>query len=195
MSGTWHHCFGRPWHPAVDPGKDRGGDCQRFRRKVTSSCLGRPIRGCLTATNGGSDPRHPLQPWHEGARPIARKTAPKTAASDRLRDLILQSLEDDKAEDVVTLDLRDLSTIADWMIVCSGRSSRQVSSIADKLIGRLKAETGLRPHGEGLGLGEWALVDAGDVVVHVFKPERRAFYQLEKMWAPELRERLAGSAG
>ena len=73
--------------------------------------------------------------------------------------------------------------MADYMVICSGRSSRQVSAIADKLVERLKQELGVISKVEGKETGDWVLIDAGDVVVHVFRPEVRDFYQLEKMWA------------
>lgn len=94
---------------------------------------------------------------------------------------ILASLDDDKAEEVVQIDLRGKTTIADFMVVCSGRSTRQVAAIAEKLIERLKA-LGIRPRSEGIEQGDWALVDAFDVIVHIFRPEVREFYALEKMW-------------
>jgi ribosome-associated protein len=97
---------------------------------------------------------------------------------------VLSSLDDDKAEDVVPIDLRGRSSVADWMVVASGRSSRQVTAIAEKLAERLKQEAGLSVKVEGKATGDWVLIDAGDVVVHVFRPEVREFYQLEKMWQP-----------
>jgi ribosome-associated protein len=85
---------------------------------------------------------------------------------------------------VVTTDLRGRSSVADHMVICSGRSSRQVAAIAEKLVERLKAEFGRTPKVEGKEQGDWVLIDAADVVVHVFRPEVREFYQLEKMWMP-----------
>ncbi|MCP1336708.1 ribosome silencing factor [Futiania mangrovi] len=106
------------------------------------------------------------------------------AASRDLLDLILTSLDDDKAEDVVSIDLRGKTTLADHMVVASGRSNRQVSSMADKLVRRLKeAGRGGSLRTEGLSQGDWALIDAGDVIVHIFRPEVRAFYDLERMWS------------
>ncbi|MBC7137265.1 MAG: ribosome silencing factor [Defluviimonas sp.] len=105
-------------------------------------------------------------------------------ASDVLLDRVLASLDDDKAEDVVAIDLRGRSSVADHMVICSGRSSRQVGAIAEKLVDRMKAEFGRTCKVEGKDQGDWVLIDAGDVVVHVFRPEVRDFYQLEKMWLP-----------
>jgi ribosome-associated protein len=99
--------------------------------------------------------------------------------------LILASLEDDKAEDIVQIPLAGKSEIADHMVIATGRSSRQVSAIADKLADRLKHEAGLIARMEGKELGDWVLIDAGDVIVHVFRPEVRDFYQLERMWLPQ----------
>ncbi len=104
--------------------------------------------------------------------------------SEELLERILASLDDDKAEDVVSIDLRGKSSIADYMVVCSGRSTRQVAAISDKLVERLKQEFGRQSKLEGKDVGDWVLIDAADVIVHVFRPEVREFYQLEKMWMP-----------
>ncbi|MBM9596199.1 ribosome silencing factor [Roseitranquillus sediminis] len=107
---------------------------------------------------------------------------PTEPASDELLALILKSLDDDKAEDVVEIDLRGKSEMADWMVIASGRSSRQVGAISDHLVERLKDATGRGAKVEGKDAGDWVLIDAGDVIIHVFRPEVREFYQLEKMW-------------
>lgn len=96
--------------------------------------------------------------------------------------LILTSLEDDKAEEIVEIDLAGKSSIGDYMVVCSGRSSRQVGAIAEKLADRLKQAAGISAKIEGKETGDWVLIDTGDVIVHVFRPEVREFYQIEKMW-------------
>jgi len=102
--------------------------------------------------------------------------------SDSTLARILSSLEDDKAEDVVSIDLRGRTEMADFMVVASGRSSRQVAAMADKLLERLKHDCGVACKVEGKDQGDWVLIDAGDAVVHLFRPEVREFYQLEKMW-------------
>ena len=103
--------------------------------------------------------------------------------------LVLARLDDMKAEDTITIDLRGKSAIADFMVVTSGTSSRHVGSVADRVIRGLH-EAGIRQvRTEGMPLCDWVLIDAGDVIVHVFRPEARAFYNLEKMWAG------GGSAG
>jgi ribosome-associated protein len=104
--------------------------------------------------------------------------------SDALLDQVLASLNDDKAEEIVTIDLRGKSQMADHMVIASGRSSRQVAAISEKLAERLKEVFGLTVRMEGKDSGDWVLIDTGDVIVHVFRPEVREFYQLEKMWLP-----------
>ena len=116
-----------------------------------------------------------------GPAPAAHSEAP---TSDVLLARILASLDDDKAEEVVQISLRGKSSIADHMVIASGRSSRQVAAISEKLVERLKAEFGMTCKIEGKDIGDWVLIDAGDVIVHVFRPEVREFYQLEKMWMP-----------
>ncbi len=103
-------------------------------------------------------------------------------AADVLLARVLASLDDDKAEEVVTIDLRGRSAFADYMVIASGRSSRQVAAISEKLTERLKQDPGVLCKVEGRETADWVLIDAGDVVVHVFRPEVRAFYQIEKMW-------------
>ncbi len=112
----------------------------------------------------------------------ATKTIDYTSAE--LLEQIIQSLNDDKAEDVVQIDLRGKTSIGDYMVVASGRSTRQVSAMAEKLVDRLKTDLGLISKIEGKDTGDWVLIDTGDVIVHVFRPEVREFYQLEKMWQP-----------
>lgn len=101
-------------------------------------------------------------------------------------DVVRQSLEDDKAEEIVVIDLLGKSSIADHMIVANGRSQRQVGAIADHLGRRIKENGFGAARIEGLPACDWVLVDAGDVIIHVFRPEVRKFYNLEKMWAAEL---------
>ena len=104
--------------------------------------------------------------------------------SEQLLGHILASLDDDKAEEIVQIDLRGRSEMADYMVICSGRSTRQVAAISEKLVDRLKQDHGRLSRIEGKDTADWVLIDAGDVIVHVFRPEVRDFYQLEKMWQP-----------
>ena len=102
---------------------------------------------------------------------------------DALHRMILASLDDDQAVETVSIPLAGKSSIADYMVVSSGRSSRQVGSMASKLTEKIKAETGRSPRVEGMPTADWVLIDAGDVIVHLFRPEVRSFYNLERMWA------------
>tara|TARA_B100001109_G_C18775477_1_gene432857 strand:- start:466 stop:828 length:363 start_codon:yes stop_codon:yes gene_type:complete len=116
-------------------------------------------------------------------QPTAQNTAEETT-SELLLDRILTSLKNDKAEDIVQIDLRGKSSIGDYMIIASGRSSRQVTAISEKLVDNIKKDFGRSSKVEGKNAGDWVLIDTGDVIVHVFRPEVREFYQLEKMWQP-----------
>ncbi len=111
---------------------------------------------------------------------MTENNAPLT--SELLLDQILKSLEDDKAEEIVKIDLGGKSEMADYMVIASGRSSRQVAAISDHLVDRLKQGFGVPSKIEGKESGDWVLIDTGDVIVHIFRPEVREFYQLEKMW-------------
>jgi len=117
--------------------------------------------------------------------------APPIAAPDSVPDgaplsnLILALLDDAKAEETVTIDLRDKSAIADTMIVTQGRSNRHVGAIAERIIHGLKDGGHGRTGVEGLSTCDWVVLDAGDVIVHVFRPEVRTFYNLEKMWSSD----------
>jgi ribosome-associated protein len=102
-------------------------------------------------------------------------------AEDILR-LVLARLDDMKAEDIVTIDLRNKSSIGDYMVVSCGRSQRHVGSVADRIVEDLH-KAGVAARVEGQPHCDWVLIDAGDVIVHVFRPEVRSFYDLEKMWA------------
>jgi ribosome-associated protein len=112
-------------------------------------------------------------------------------ASETLR-LILGRLEDMKAEDTVTIDLTGKTSIADTMVVCSGRSNRHVGAVADRVLEGLKQAGIPDARVEGKTQCDWVLIDAGDVIVHVFRPEVRAFYDLEKMWAGSKSRRKTG---
>ena len=116
-------------------------------------------------------------------QPTAQNTAEETT-SELLLDRILTSLKNDKAEDIVQIDLRGKSSIGDYMVIASGRSSRQVTAISEKLVDKIKKDFGRSSKVEGKNAGDWVLIDTGDVIVHVFRPEVREFYQLEKMWQP-----------
>jgi ribosome-associated protein len=119
--------------------------------------------------------------------------APKPAPRERgdserveaLHALVLRSLDDDQAQDVVSIPLNGKSNIADYMVIASGRSTRQVASMAAKLSQRIKQDLGRMVRIEGLPIADWVLIDAEDVIVHLFRPEVRSFYNLERMWGFE----------
>ena len=105
--------------------------------------------------------------------------------TDKLIELVYQALEDMKAKEIVTLDVRERSSVTDYMIIASGTSKRHVGSVAEDVVVKVKA-AGLLPMGtEGQGVSDWILVDLGDVVVHVMMPDARAFYDLERLWGIE----------
>ena len=135
---------------------------------------------------------------HRAADPISKVRPTKVNPNTKVRPnaeeilrLVLACLDDMKAEDTVTIDLTDKSTIADAMVVTSGRSNRHVGAVADHVLEDL-ADAGVPGvRVEGMPHCDWVLIDAGDVIVHVFRPEVRAFYNLEKMWAPAQHGRRA----
>jgi ribosome-associated protein len=135
----------------------------------------------------------PAQMKRSGARQIAAAATalPIGMPPPHLLASILESLDDAKAEEVVALDLDGKAALADQMVIASGRSNRHVAAIAEQLVEKLKAggATGLKI--EGLPHCDWVLVDAGDVIVHIFRPEVRSFYNLEKLWSPEAPRELA----
>jgi len=122
-------------------------------------------------------PQAQIQPAETGATPLAT-----VESDDPQLALVLQSLDDDQAQDIVTIDLAGKSTIAEFMVIASGRSTRQVAAMAQKLGERLKHGGFGHARIEGLPAADWVLVDAGGVIVHLFRPEVRSFYNLERMW-------------
>ena len=131
--------------------------------------------------------------------PKAPQTDGAIEKAEALHDLVLRSLDDDKAVEVVSIPLHGKSNIADHLVIASGRSTRQVASMAQKLSERIKRELGRSVRVEGLPVADWVLIDADDVIVHLFRPEVRSFYNLERMWAfeeraPEDRAAAAGGA-
>ena len=129
-------------------------------------------------------PKSAAKPAKKPAKTAAKKAAaPKAAPQSDLLKRILVSLDDDKAENIVTIDLEGRSSLCDAAVIASGRSSRHVAAMADHLARKLKeGGYGTRPV-SGQGQGDWVLVDAGDVIVHLFRPEVRDYYDLEGMWS------------
>ena len=125
------------------------------------------------------------RPEHSGLSTIVSVTnmpIDSQAEAGSIHALVLHSLDEDQAQDVVSIPLEGKSSIADFMVIASGRSTRQVAAIATHLAERLKKEGHGSPRIEGLPAADWVLIDAGDVVVHLFRPEVRSFYNLERMW-------------
>ena len=124
----------------------------------------------MPATNAAASPEPAAPP---------RGTADEAAA---LHALILHQLDEDQAAETVTIPLEGKSSIADHMVIASGRSSRHVAAMAEKIAERVKRETGRPVRVEGLPTADWVLIDGGDVIVHLFRPEVRSFYNLERIW-------------
>jgi ribosome-associated protein len=114
-----------------------------------------------------------------------KAVADMNSPAHTLHDLVMSQLDDDQAQEIVSIPLAGKSSIADHMVIASGRSTRQVAAMAQKLAERIK-QAGLGPvRLEGLPAADWVLIDAGDVVIHLFRPEVRSFYNLERMWSFE----------
>ena len=120
---------------------------------------------------------------HRGARVVPRPTELTAELSPRaVADLVVEAAGDKKAEDILVMNVAEVTTIADLFVICSGRGERQVQAIADGIVEKAKA-AGRRPYGvEGYDEGRWVLIDLGDVVVHAFVPEERSLYRLERLW-------------
>lgn len=112
----------------------------------------------------------------------ASERPPRGIDVDAATRVVLASLEDDKAEEIVAIDIRGKSSFADMLVVASGRSARHVGALADHVMRKLKEAGVSQVNVEGLPHADWVLVDAGDVVVHLFRPEVRSFYNIEKIW-------------
>ena len=122
------------------------------------------------------------------AGPRRKKAEPKVTGPelDRMQAVIVSSLEDDKAEDVVAIDLAGRASFADRMVIATGLADRQISAMATHLNEKLVEAGFKKTRVEGAGGTDWVLIDAGDIIVHLFKPESRTLYALEKMWSSEL---------
>jgi len=123
-----------------------------------------------------------IPPAHDPATGNSAEPGSAQSSADALHAIVMQSLDDDQAQETISIPLEGKSSIADYMVIANGRSSRQVASMAQKLAERVKHQTGVIPRIEGLPTADWVLIDAGDVIVHLFRPEVRSFYNLERMW-------------
>ena len=138
----------------------------------------------IPRTSSSAKPKRPAKP--KQTKP--KQTKPKQSSAQKLLTIAEKLLDDGKAEDVAAIDLQGKSDIADFMLIATGRSARQVMALAQRLTEGLKGAGCKHVSVEGMRHGEWVLIDAGDVVVHLFRPETRAYYNLEKMWAEALSE-------
>ena len=131
--------------------------------------------------------QHRLKPnrgrhWIRSNKLVKKNPPAAVDEAEKILNIITQSLDDGKAEDIVTMDLQGKTSIANYMVVASGTSQRHVASLADQIEMKLKA-AGYKSVIEGAEKADWVLIDAFDVIVHIFKPEVREFYSIEKMWA------------
>jgi ribosome-associated protein len=124
-------------------------------------------------------------PKKSAPKPKASKAPKVKAPTNNLHAFITASLEGDKAQDVVSIELKGKTAIADYLLIATGTSSRHVGAMAQKLRDRLSAELKIKARVEGLDTGDWVIVDAGDVIVHLFRKEVREFYNLEKLWGSD----------
>ncbi|HEY4030404.1 MAG TPA: ribosome silencing factor [Caulobacteraceae bacterium] len=133
----------------------------------------------------------PLNRQTAHSAPVSSEAPPSVPSEDpqpstaQLEEMILHRLDEDKAQDIVVIDLKDKSSVADTMIVASGRSHRHVGALADHLLRLLKEAGQGKARVEGLPHCDWVLIDAGDIIVHLFRPEVRSFYNIEKIWSVE----------
>jgi len=130
----------------------------------------------------------------QAAATLAQSLGKPEVGPAALHQLVLSQLDDDQAQDVVSIPLEGKSSIADHMVIASGRSTRQVASMAQKLAEKIKQAGFGHARVEGLPAADWVLIDAGDVVIHLFRPEVRSFYNLERMWSFEGSEAASGRA-
>lgn len=141
------------------------------------------VGGANGASANGSD----AESGHGAETPHGLAVLPPEERSREILNIVLKELDDDKAEEIVTIPLAGKSDIADAMVIASGRSQRHVGAMADKVIRRLK-EAGLgRARAEGMPSCDWVLIDAEDLIVHLFRPEVRSFYNLERIWSEAAR--------
>ncbi|MFN3229286.1 MAG: ribosome silencing factor [Asticcacaulis sp.] len=138
----------------------------------------------MSALNAPDAPPEPAYDGATGTDPLSTPATGNAFEDDgTIESLILRRLDDDKAQDIISIDLRGKSSVADTLIIASGRSNRHVGALSDHVLRALK-DAGLgKARVEGLPACDWVLIDAGDVVVHLFRPEVRSFYNIEKIWS------------
>ncbi|MFN7055464.1 ribosome silencing factor [Hyphomonas sp.] len=169
---------------------------RNFAERLASS----PGAGIFTGCSGLRMLSSALSFRKKGANPLStaasRVPATRNATIDEIRSVaeaLGKVLEDDKAEDLVMVELQGRSSLADFMLIASGRSGRHVAALADHVAQEVKKLTGRTPSVEGMPNADWVLIDTGDVIVHLFRPEVREFYNLEKIWAQDTAGRRASA--
>jgi ribosome-associated protein len=155
------------------------------------ACAGSPCRSETGAVKG-PDKRKNAKPSPGTPSRRKRRTRRSAADSARLLEIVCKSLDDDMAEDIVAIDLAGKTAIADHMVIASGRNARHIGAMADHLKEKIKAAGLVSPPIEGDSRSDWVLIDGGDVIVHLFRPETRTLYNLEKMWGVDWTDSSAG---
>ncbi len=170
----------RPRKPLYSPDEDFS--CCTWRTAL-SSLDGAAAAGkaALRLVADSDDDHSPIST--QGTIPGAFAGLTPAEIGRKILSLIVEQLDDDKAEDVVAIDLAGKSDLADFMVVASGRSQRHVGAMADKIVARLKEAGVTGANVEGSGACDWVLIDAHDVIVHLFRPEVRSFYNIERVWS------------
>jgi ribosome-associated protein len=180
--------FGKPWSRACHHAKTRSylGGCVLKPKKAPAKkpAAKKTIKNAVKNSQGRKAASKPAKKPPPRKKATVRPKARSAPQSDLLKRIVA-SLDDDKAENIITIDLEGRSALCDAAVIASGRSSRHVAAIADHLARRLKESGyGTRPI-SGAAQGDWVLVDAGDIIVHIFRPEVRDYYDLEGMWNVE----------
>jgi ribosome-associated protein len=155
-------------------------------RTATAAKAAPKVTKSAAAAKKAKSPAAKASPKSVGSKAATARLAADRKKTSAMLALVLKSLDEDKAEDVVSIDLTGKTPMADFMVVASGRSQRHVGAVADHLVRRLKEEGLGTARVEGMKQGDWVLIDGGDVVIHVFRPEVREFYKLEKMWSANI---------
>lgn len=166
------------------PAGPKGKSTTKAKPAATAKAAPAKKTAAKTATKSAAKKETPKKETAKktAAKAVVKKAPAKAAPAPSLSETIRKWLDADKGEDIVTIDLAGKSAIADAMIVASGRSSRHVAAMAEHVLENLKKAGAKVARAEGMTRGDWVLIDAGDVIVHLFRPEVRKFYALEKLW-------------
>ncbi|WP_374652521.1 ribosome silencing factor [Dongia sp.] len=167
-------------------GKDKSVAKKAAPKKAAAPKAAKPaMKKSAAKTKSATKPKAAAKPKSSAKKSTSRTVQASNAAEVRARallKLVERSLDDDKAEDIVSVDLAGKSAIADFMVIATGRNTRQLAAMAHHLAEKL-TKAGAKPIGiEGISQGDWVLVDGNDIIIHLFRPEVRKLYSLEKMW-------------